>query len=760
MKKLLSILSSMVIVGATVSGVVACNNKEKNNQHKNGNGDSIWAWIPGIYGGKEITSPDIWSVLANPFVDAGNGKWTNDPSQWDGATRIKMSVQLMQILSVAILANPDKFFPTKQTTVGDIADYKDLKDILKDQWNLLVQNTNNTVEKKKQSFKDSDQKNWEKKYHDFLDSNYKDISGASGNRKYEIEEQNYKAAIMTTGADGGISATQMLTNILLNNNMRTYQTNTAETSVTKLSSFADFLKGGGQAKDWNTNDQNSRTQVALAFSWDSTSGSFGADLSKLTVTEINTRLDTIATNLKTEGYDVTKYMVKYPPVSTPVFTDPSSTSIGTPLLAQSYDPGQYSLFQKYLIEKWFQNEKPLAVSKITYAFKSGVTPTDTGFTKDSFDENVQDQINTDLATLKTAANWDDFINNIKGTATPSTDLLTLSTQADAVKSNILKASVYDSIGATAAAPADDLDKAVTAIGRKATADAISGNWKIGNTSDMVVAFFDTNGLNLVHLDGREYLADATPTSYNAYNSDWQFKSLNYSNIAYKAMSDKSQILTTDKTKQKMNTQFANAQYLWYLTNRSLVNNDSISKLKFKVLDEVKKYATLTSSSGSTDDKTWWFWIYDFFNNFNNKILQNGAAPDQWLKNFITFKDGEGKNNADWFTLIISAMTTNLSGGAVQRLYTSFEAENKTIQDYKTGGPAAEIKTKDIVDKIAQSKYWDEQITANYSGTHTSPAQTAFWVHHFKTWETDKTKYYNNGDQNWYRDDFSTMGGRR
>ncbi|AOX44323.1 hypothetical protein S100390_v1c09870 [Spiroplasma sp. NBRC 100390] len=760
MKKLLSVLSSMVIVGATVSGVVSCSNKENNNQHKNGNGDSIWAWIPGIYGGKQITSPDIWSVLANPFVDAGNGTWTNDPSQWDGATRIKMSAQLTQILSVAILANPDKFFPTAQATVGDIADYKDLKDILKDQWNLLVQNTNNTVEKKKQNFKDSDQKNWEKKYHDFLDSNYKDITGASGNKKYEIEEQNYKAAIMTTGADGGISATQMLTNILLNNNMRTYQTNTTETSVSKLSSFADFLKGGGQAKDWNTSDQNSRTQVALAFSWDNANGNFGAKLSQLTIAEINTRLETIATNLKTENFDVTKYMVKFPPVATPVFTNASPTAIGKPFLAQSYDPGQYSLFQKYLVEKWFQNEKPLAVSKITYAFKSGVTPTDTGFTKDSFDENVQNQINTDLTALKNASNWDDFISNSKGTATPSTDLLTLSTQADAVKSNILKASVYDSIGATATVPAGDLDATVTAIGRKNTADAISGNWTIGTTKDMVVAFFDTNGLNLVHLDGREYLSDATATSYSSYNSDWQFESLNYSNIAYKAMSDKSQILTTDKAQQKMNTQFANAQYLWYLTNRSLVNNDSISKLKFKVLDEVKKYATLTSSSGSADDKTWWFWIYDFFNNFNNKILQNGASPEQWLKNFITFKDGQGHNNADWFTLIISAMTTNLSGGAVQRLYSSFEAENKTIQGYKTGGPAAEIKTKPIVDKIAQSKYWDEQITTNYSGTHISPAQTPFWVHQFKTWETDKTKYYNNGDQNWYRDDFSTIGGRR
>lgn len=274
MKKLLSSLSSMILVGATAFGTAACSTKEKNNQHKDENGDSIWAWIPGIFGGKKITSPDIWSVLENPFVNAGNGKWTNDPTQWDGATRIKMSVQLMQILSVAILANPDKFFVTDKTTIGDIADYKNLKDILKKQWQLLVTNTDNTVEKKKQSFKDSDKKNWEKKYHDFLDANYKDISGASGSKKYEIEEQNYKAAIMTTGADGGISASQMLTNVLLNNNMRVYRQNNTESAVKILENFASFLKNGNKAEDWNINNQNLRTQLALAFSWDQNNKQF------------------------------------------------------------------------------------------------------------------------------------------------------------------------------------------------------------------------------------------------------------------------------------------------------------------------------------------------------------------------------------------------------------------------------------------------------------------------------------------------------
>ncbi|WP_338954519.1 hypothetical protein [Spiroplasma endosymbiont of Polydrusus cervinus] len=725
MRKLLSLLSSMIIVSTAVV-TTSCSTKEKNNQHKNENGDSIWAWIPGIFGGKEITSPDIWSVLENPFVNARNGKWTNDPTQWDGPTRIKMSVELSLILSVAILANPSKFFLDNKEKNIDSADYKDLVNILKKQWELLVTSTNKAVEKKKQSFKDSDKKKWEKKYHDFLDSNYKDISGSNGNKKYEIKEQNYKAAIMTTGVDGGISATQMLTSTLLNNNMRVYKQNTTNSSVKFLKDFATFLKDKKSPKEWNSNNQNLRIQLALAFTWDKSKNSFGEDFSKLTINEIDSRLDKIANNLKTYNYNHLEYMNdNHPPVSTPVFENSTATSIGTPILSETYDVGQLSLFQKYMTKKWFQNEKPLAISKITYGFKSGATPTDTGFTTDSFDEATKKQINNDLKNLTSAKNWEDFITNSEGTVTPSSDLLTLSTQADAVKSNILKSSVYESINAKGEAAPADIDTVITKISRKNQGDAISANWTIGSGSgDMVVSFFDTNGLNLVHIDGREYLQDATASSYKDYNIDWQFKSLNYSSNTYSAMEDKSEIMTTDKAKQMMNTQFSNAQYLWYLVNRSLVNNSSNSKLKFKVLDEVKKYATLSSNSGSADDKTWW-WIFDFFNNFNNKILTNNTTPQEWLKKFITFNnDGEGQNNADWFISIINAMSSNLSGGTVQRLYSSFEAENKKIEGYKIGGPAAKIKTKDIVHKISNVKIWNEEINANYAGANNNAAETA------------------------------------
>lgn len=710
MKKILSLLSNILLIIVTVFEIISCKNKEKNNQYKSENGDSIWAEI---FNNKKITSSDIWNILEDPFINIGNGKWINNPNHWDGNTRIKISIQLIKILSIAILSNPDKFFlKENKTTINNIADYKDLIDILKKQWQLLIISTNNTIEKKKQSFKENDKKNWEKKYHNFLDSNYKDINNTKGNKKYEIEEQNYKADIMTSGIDGGISGSQILTNILLNNNMRVYKQNTAISSLELLQNFSIFLKSGNKLENWNNNNQNLRTQLALAFTWDKNKNIFCQNINDLTIYEINNRLNKINNDLKKYDYNHLKYINNnHLPVSTPVFENSSKTTIGFPLLSETYDIGQLSLFQKYIIEKWFKNEKPLAISKITYDFKPGISHIENGFIKDNFDEITKIKINKDLKTLIFSKNWEEFVNNSEGVFFSSPDLLTLSTQADSVKSNILKSSIYNSININNKNSPSNIDDLINKINRKNNSYLISANFKIGNNdNDNIVAFFDTNGLNFVHIDGQEYLKNIESISYNKYDINWQFKSLNYSNNTYSLMDDKSNIMTSKQNKQMINTQFSNIPYLWYLINRSLINNNSNSKLKFNVLDEVKKYAILNTDSDLIDDKTWWFWIYDFFNNFNNKILKNKKDNQEWLKRFIIFKDGQGKNNNDWFISIINAMSSNLTGGALQRLYNYFETENKIIEEYKIDGPSAKINTKNIIDKISKIKIWNEEIS--------------------------------------------------
>ncbi|AGM26547.1 hypothetical protein SSYRP_v1c09600 [Spiroplasma syrphidicola EA-1] len=708
MKKLLSILSSLVLTGTAASGVIACSSKDEN-KHKNSNGDSIWAWLPGIYGGQDVTSPDIWNTLTTPNIRTGQS-WSNDPNQWDGSTQLKMSKQLMQILSVAILANPEKFLSDNTKKDINIADYHDLSDILKAQWKLLVQATNNSLENKIQDFKNSAGKNWEKEYHKFLDDNYPDISGASGSQKYKIEEENFKAAMMTQGVENTKSASALLTEILLNNNMRTYNTNDANSATPILKNFNEFLRNNSDEKNWPASI-NDKIQLALAFNYDFAKGDYlnpndstSLDLSNLTLEIIDKYLANIAKKLKDAGvnYDVNKFLQQNRAVATPIFRGSSEQEIGTPSLNLPYDTGQYSMFQKYMIDKWFQNEKPLAYSEVVYNFKTDAKVEENGIKSDSFDQSAKDRILADLTTLKTN-DWSEFIKKTDQTVTASDTLVTLNSD----KSGILKASLYDGINqasqtkAIGALPTtfDDLMKPID----RSNGTQLSKAWKIGTSNDYIIAYFDvTDGLHIAHIDGNEFLLDSTSDNklekLGTFNNNWQFRELNYSRNVYSQMTDKSQIIVSKDKGQQMNTHFSDTQYLWYLANRSLVNTSSpaTSPLKFNLLSEVKSYA-------GGDSSMWWTWIFDFFNNYANILQLNN---DKWYTNFLTFKDSTGTTvEPTWFINQINAADTNISGGALSTLRTKLEEENTKIKNYKENGPALTIETNKILKDITEEKFW-------------------------------------------------------
>ena len=716
MKKLLSLLASFVITGAPVGTLAACSNKDNTkDQHKNSAGNSVWAWLPGIGGGKSVTSADVWNELKDPFTNIGGDKWSNDPNEWDGTTRIKMAVQLMQILSVSILANSSKLVDSAQSEkMPNVADYQNLQVILSQQWKLLVSNTNQQVENKKQSFKNNYQKKWEDEYHKWLDKNYPDITGSSGSKKYEIEENNYKAAIMATGADNGTSATTMLTNVLLNNNMRSYQSSSNQILTNYLYDFYNFtVVQKKSADDWNKDNISARRDLAVAFQWNYQTNAWSFTYPDF---DISATLKKIATDL--ERKSPAQYLQEHPMVDAPVFNGTTNDKLGSLMLNSNiYQAGQLSLFQKYSLERWFTNQKPLAISQVTYAFKDAANAFKDGITSDDFDKGVLANITNNLGKLAGSSpeDWETFYRNNNGTAASSKSLLTLNNSDDTFKSNVVKANIYGNVGNTTYNTIPkDANAAIKTLSRNSSDSSshMSQVWKIGQVSDgsklkddSVIAFIDTDGLHIVHIDGGQYLDPTKKDDYNNYNNSWQFDSLSYAHNTFEAASHNK---TDDvSVNSKMNKQFQNAKYLQYLVNQSNANTITGSRTTFNVLDEVKKYAKLDSSTDGTTSNLWWFWIFDFFNNVEKNIVKI-ATPDDWYKRFLTFKTQSGSEaDTTWFTNVINSAASNLTGSAIGTFISKVQNENTTIQGYAVGWPDLTFDVSAILTNITTTngKFW-------------------------------------------------------
>lgn len=306
MKKLLSILGSIIITGTTAATVVACAKDTEEDKHENALGNSVWAFLPGIGEGLEIDSADVWNQIATPFVDIGSGEFSNNPEDWSGPIRRKMAIQILQIFNVAILANSDKMLEevdeAKLASLLNVADYRDLKSLLSNEWNNLKRITDTKIDSKKEEFKDAHGKKWEDEYKEWLENNYGDVTGASGDAKYKIEENNFRAAIMVSGDEGGTSATSLLTNVLLRDNMRSYDSSSNSLITGYLREFFAHIKSGNEASEWRKGNQDSRIKLAsgFAFSYEE-ANKWGNGFDNLSSLDIDKSIENLATKL--EGYE-------------------------------------------------------------------------------------------------------------------------------------------------------------------------------------------------------------------------------------------------------------------------------------------------------------------------------------------------------------------------------------------------------------------------------------------------------------------------
>lgn len=680
--------------------LTACQKITSKNQYINKNEDNIWAILPSNTINKKITSSDIWNQLTNPFNDIENQKkWNNNPNQWDGPTKIKTTIGIVQILSVAILANSEKLISINDhNNINQIADYKDLIKILKNQWKILNDNIEQQIINKKQSFKNDYQKQWKEKYYNWLIENYSNNNNEKtiNNQNYEIEENNYKASLMIQGGDNVSSASTILTNILLNNNMRQYNITNSAVIGNLLKHFNEWLKNNNEADEWNINNPDLRNSLAIGYSWNNTSNMFDQNI--FNINYVNNKLLNMAKQLATEMYDLNKFAAKYIPVDAPIFQILNKNQLGEITLnSQIFQPGLLSLFQKYILEQWYQNEKPLAISQIIYSFKDNNNAFQDGIHPNDFTDNTQMHIEKDINNLKNNS-WENFykdkenekINNV------SQGLLTLNNNNndDIFKSNIVKINIYQNFNKNPTNPPNTINHIIEAINRSNN-NNMSAVWKLQNL-DKIIAFIDIDGLHILHIDGNEFLLNNEKDSYNNYNMTWQFKSLDYAHNIFE--NNNYNPFDDIKIKSNMNTQFEKTPYLQYLVNMSIFKkkNNNI-RIQFDVLNEIQSYAKINIDS-ENNTNIWWLWIYDFFDNLQKNILKK--QDNNWIKSLITFKDINGDIfDIKWFENIIDSIKNTLIGGSYNKLTSIINIENNNIEKYSNNYISGKFNVENILSNI-------------------------------------------------------------
>ncbi len=735
MKRLLSLLSAMAVGCSSATSVVACGSDADASKHLNSQGNSIWAWLPGIKEGQKPDSGDVWREMS-PFE--GGQKNPADPATWDSDTKAKASIQILKMLDVAILANAKQVFsqPANQSFT-QIADYSNLANRLTTDWTNLKDSVNNEVQKNKISYQNQYGKDWESKWNDML----KD--------KYDSNINNYKAYLYTSSTVD--NATTELTNTLLNNTANTY--NQTAPSVLR-SNMQAFIASKQTADDYfKTAEQKELArEIVLSFTDYMTTNAGVTPIwakdnaGTLDWATVKTGMTTAQTNFENTSYQNTAVPTKTYNATTDKYT-------GASINQYAHTQGLYSQFQRFALQKWYKIEKPLAISDITVKYaktpQSTVTDLTEGLNENLFDTGSKAVISHILTQLNTNDfTWDQFHNDA---AIPSGDLvyeknlLTVNPgSGDQTYTPAFTASVYGALPQltgtdTPANNPTSLQGLIPLINRTqgatlsntSIADRQKGAIDNGNmfttmyvganagsqtaNNDKIVVFADDTGLHFVHVDGLEaFLTTPAKAGNDQQLANPQQTLEDYNNFTYNVTKNKNTLgdsaakdigTVANDRPDAFNTTIYN-NYLQYLTNQSYINSlpNTKSYRSFNVDTALDAFATLDSSS-SFGNHLWYSWIYDFFSNYftNPNILSR--PQNNWLNNFINFysaDDATPQSDPSWFTQTLANMNSSLNLYPYTSFVTNIAKNNKTIEGKPTttnNYPPGEFWNQNVSDEI-------------------------------------------------------------
>lgn len=737
MKKLLILLSAMTTCVASAVNVISCN--ENKYDHKSPDGDSYIYYYPN---GKNDTNThfstgNAWEELGLDNVDLSNPNNVNKVSD-DVEKSIAQSV--MRNLNLAALGAIGDGSVTSSNTNTNIAQLSDIPSMFKDSSTLLTAIVNN----KFQDQKNTQGKNWNK----WLKDNY------------DGSENAYKSFLYQKG-DGTSSASSMVSELLSNNSQTNYQYDQNVNLDTIKNYFNDpstgiiaYYRANNSMPPTITDDQWQQISFAIGRSIGNQNDSdFKNNLNKLQK-DITDSLDSDP-NIKTydelqqSNANLFNPLNNYDSNISPkvengnfVFDYSNPTNSLTGFLSPS---------QEFIESNWFQIEKPLAVSQILVKYDNdGATKFDltknklTGQKWDNlFSSNTISDLNS---ILNTSGTWDTLtydvnsIQNADMSETYEPNLLTATATAgdDGFANDMFKTAVYsslmknqfdssgssvsitdstgvDKLNTLAPSVGDTLDKSASYLLQEKNANYSNGeitdndmfhilNIDGGTTNDNnVVAYFDTLGLHIVHIDGINNLTDPSTRddnflrSYTTLNQQAQIKK--YNDYAH----------TTAIDANPMDNQFnnsTNSKYLDFLNaysfNAQSTNPNLKTNYKFNVSDELKSFATFdpTKDTYDTSSIIMWFWQYEFIDWYINK--------DGWLDSLMKFPEAQAGsfNNIKWiFQNEIAKAMSGISNIFNKNIVEAFNNIINNTETNKKGPQGYYTINSYSSDSLWNNKYW-------------------------------------------------------
>ncbi|AXK51323.1 hypothetical protein [Spiroplasma alleghenense] len=695
MKRLLSILSSVALLSGAAGTVVACTSKFD----KKKDGNSILAYLT-IDGNK--VSIDSSNVLLEMINESG-------PSN-----RNKFILDILKILNTSFFVNADAFGEEVEKA-GNSTEYQnhDLVNQLKESYKDIQSEAERQIAEERKKYKDDYGKKATQKWYEMLESKFKGIKDRD-----ELDAKYLQSIII----GGNKNTTSEMLNILLNNNQLSYTfKNRIDIINQELLDLRVYTKDNKTVEDYYKDTAKKDKVLILWNASGQTKDKFASSLADFSAEDFASHFD-----LKKSDSELVKQNA---PIST--------TSYAKNTTAR----GMISNSQRFFLDKYFNYQKPVALTEISFPFETnqkmddGITAADFGLETGKETElgrNIETFITKDTnASLKY---WDDALDAQipSGTAKRFESLLTLDGDTTTF-SNTLRSSVYDYLqtASTGNAPASG-SALVDSINR-------TTNGKVYSVvGDGVIAFVESDGLHFVRIEGfKEFKAangswSSTDGDKGPGTSD---KELALFDDFWNNKNDSERIAamqnTESETYKGLNSKINN-QYLKYLINTSLTKGITGSKTAYDFMSQVKNFIKVEEPSSGEGTYVWWTAILEYYEYMLGAPSTNSPEEynEKFLSKFITFGE-EGSETAQneialkmqsWFISHIGSAKSTAAGTPLTTHAENHKAWVKSIKAGKasnTGYPEGYIEEN--IQKIIDIKQFG--LPSNMTGSNVVDSST-------------------------------------